>query len=459
LCDRYRLHRKIGEGASGTVYQATDLMLQRQVAVKCMKGCVEHAQRGDQIMREAQLLASLRHPNIVDIYDVGCASGDPYFVMELLPQTLADELEQRGALSTDDCVSLLLPLCGALTCAHQTGVLHCDLKPENIGVQRLHASAPLMPKLFDFGIARRLTAAHDGRTVFGTPGYLSPEQVRGERPSAASDVWSLGAIAYRCLAGKHPLSPCPPSAMLARTACERPPSLLKAAPHVHPALAIVVDRALEQSLELRYASMSDLAEALVAAATHAGIPWSARFELLGLPGITGWHAQATEAPTTTRVTGAAHGLQSSPLRSRFDLSRGGVFVACLFSALVLASTRGHHDVAPVSSRHETAAGASRFERTAFTGPAVRVEPVTGDRETSVHSALAAAVEEAQQSARDARGGSAHLTAPSSRPPPRRARGDRASVPKPARATPMPQAEHKVPESSLSRYELQQDWDW
>jgi eukaryotic-like serine/threonine-protein kinase len=201
---RYRLERPLGHGGMATVYLGRDCELDRPVAVKVL---ADHLV-GDEafrrrFLREARLAARLSHPNVVSIYDAGEeADGRPYIVMEHVEGvTLADLLRERGRLPAEEAVALALQACRGLAHAHAAGLVHRDVKPQNLLLRR---DGTL--KVADFGIARaaEATALTQAGTVLGTAAYLPPEQALGEEVTAAADVYSLGAVLYELLAGRPP---------------------------------------------------------------------------------------------------------------------------------------------------------------------------------------------------------------------------------------------------------------
>ena len=200
---RYRLGRSLGHGGMATVHVARDETLGRDVAIKRLS----EALSGDEVfrerfMREARTAAGLSHPNIVGVFDVGDEGGIPYIVMECVEgRTLAELLAQNGPLDPDRTVDLILQACAGLEHAHAAGLVHRDIKPQNLLVRDDDTL-----KIVDFGIARpvdgtQLTLAG---TILGTAAYLAPEQALGERVTAAADLYSLGAVTYELLSGRPP---------------------------------------------------------------------------------------------------------------------------------------------------------------------------------------------------------------------------------------------------------------
>jgi CHASE2 domain-containing sensor protein len=278
LSGRYQLEERLGEGALGVVWRARHLGLQREVAVKLLRAAPCDPQALARFQREAEALGRLRHPNVVEVTDFGIdADWDvPFLVMELLPpRTLADLLRAEGPLPAARALPLLEALAAAVDAAHAQGILHRDLKPGNVAVQLDEAGEPRI-KVLDFGLAEiaeapavppserraagdeRLTATGD---LLGTPLYAAPEVIRERMAFQASDLYSLGVIAYEMLAGRPPFtgstaevltghlyqeSPVPP---LARPLWEALREALQKEPDRRPATAAGFVRSLRCAAE------------------------------------------------------------------------------------------------------------------------------------------------------------------------------------------------------------------
>lgn len=263
----YEILAPLGAGGMAEVYRARDPRLGRDVAVKVLPAAaVADANRLARFAQEARTVASLSHPNLLAIFDVG--TGDtPYLVTELLEgETLRQRLE-RGALSPSDTVAIGLQVAAGLTAAHARGVVHRDLKPDNILV-----GADGRAKILDFGLATTASdsaASKDGTTtartlpgvMLGTLGYLSPEQARARPVDQRTDIFAFGAVLFEMLTGArafHGDSPADTIALI----LHRPPADLSFGAAVPPALADVVRRCLEQEPDKRYQSAHELALAL-----------------------------------------------------------------------------------------------------------------------------------------------------------------------------------------------------
>jgi serine/threonine-protein kinase len=257
LDGRYELHAVIGEGAFGRVYRGRDRRLERWVAIKLIKPWwAEDPDWAPSFEREARLLARVSDPRIVQIYDVGHADEGLYYVSELVEgESLAARL-RRGPLTVRDAATVAEELCRALARAHQAGVVHRDIKPGNILI-----SADGHVKVGDFGVARLAEGSTDGATatVVGTPRYMAPEQARGRRTTAATDVYSAGIVLYEMLAGQPPFTERAAVELALRHVSEPPPPLPSRVPKP---LAKVVGKALAKDPAKRYADGGEMAEAL-----------------------------------------------------------------------------------------------------------------------------------------------------------------------------------------------------
>ena len=209
--DRYRLEERIGAGAMGAVWRATDELLNRTVAVKeLLAASAPHTAAGGEaleesrqrILREGRIGARLRHPHVISMFDVVVHEDRPWLVMEYLPsKSLAGVLGERGALPPDEVAAIGRQVADGLAAAHAAGVVHRDVKPGNV----LIADDGLV-KLTDFGVSRAVDEVQLTRTglIAGTPAFLSPEVARGQEPTAASDVFALGSTLYTAVEGRPP---------------------------------------------------------------------------------------------------------------------------------------------------------------------------------------------------------------------------------------------------------------
>jgi predicted ATPase len=267
--DRYRVEAPVGKGGLGAVYRATHLRLGRPVAIKVVRGdYAGDPEIAERFEREATTLASLKHPNVVEVYDFGVAPGvGAYLVMELLEgRSLADEIRLLGRLPAALVAELMGRVASAVQAAHDVGIIHRDLKPENIFLET--TSEGQLVKVLDFGIAK-LAHGNDGEAsrltaagiLIGTPAYMSPEQCAGSEVDARSDVYSLGCVAYEMLTG-HPPFTGSLQAVLYQHAVEPPRPPGTHAPDVPPAVDAIVLRALAKRPEDRFQTAAEFGQAL-----------------------------------------------------------------------------------------------------------------------------------------------------------------------------------------------------
>ncbi|MDP2727382.1 MAG: protein kinase, partial [Dehalococcoidia bacterium] len=202
LSGRYQLIDVVGKGGMATVYKALDLKLQRTVAVKVIHpGIAADPNFAKHFRTEAQNAATLNHPNILAVYDVGEDHDSQYIVLEFVEGKTLKELLNDGPLSIDLAVRYAQQLASGLAAAHQQGILHCDIKPQNVLITK-----DKIAKLADFGISRAVatTGVMTGGMVLGTLDYLAPEQVEGKRADQRSDIYALGLVIYEMLSGELP---------------------------------------------------------------------------------------------------------------------------------------------------------------------------------------------------------------------------------------------------------------
>ena len=256
----FRLVREIGRGGMGIVYEAEQESLGRRVALKILPaGAALDERLAIRFLREARAAGRLRHPGIVSVYSSGRAAGVLYYAMELIEgSTLAAHLV-RGPLDPRDAARIAAEVARALDHAHAEGLVHRDVKPDNVLL-----SADGRARIADFGLVHEASAGSFtlSRHVLGTPAFVAPEQARGERVDARSDVYGLGAVLYAMLAGGPPYGGEVASLVLARVVTERPPALASLRPGLPERLVAVCERAMARYPTERYASAGALAEAL-----------------------------------------------------------------------------------------------------------------------------------------------------------------------------------------------------
>ncbi len=285
--DHYLVEAEIGRGGMAAVYRALDLRLNRHVAIKLLPPDLAfNADVKTRFLREAQMAAQLNHPNIVPIYSVDERDGVVYFVMALVEgKTLAEHLHDIGRSSFDEVRRVIGDVADALDYAHKKGVVHRDIKPDNIMLDR--ASGRTM--VTDFGIAR--AAAGDSRltvtgVAVGTPAYMSPEQALGERDvDGRSDIYSLGVVAYQMLTGEQPFTAANTPAMLVKHVSEVPRPILEKRPDTPAPIVHAVETALAKEPAVRWPDGAAFRDAIRAATAAAAPTPPPRLEQLSSTGF------------------------------------------------------------------------------------------------------------------------------------------------------------------------------
>jgi len=263
IAGRYEVQELVGHGGMSSVYKAHDSLLERNVALKVL-----HEQYNadedfvERFKREARSVAQLQHPNIVTVIDRGEAEGRQYIVFEYIDgENLKELVVRKGRLDVREALEIALEVARGLAFAHQNGIIHRDVKPQNVLL-----NGDGKAKVTDFGIARSLDV--DGMTqtgtVLGTSNYIAPEQASGNRVDAHSDVYALGAVLYELLAGEVPFPGESFVAVAMKHMHEPPPSLLDVRKDVPLRVTAAVDRTLEKDPEQRFPTMAEFAAELEA---------------------------------------------------------------------------------------------------------------------------------------------------------------------------------------------------
>ena len=253
---RYRIREHLGEGGAGAVYQAEDVRLGRNVALKFLsEELLEHPDALERFRREARAASALNHPNICTIYEIDESAGRPFIAMELLAgQTLRDRIAGRP-LDIDEILDLAIQATDALEAAHRQGIAHRDIKPANLFV-----TTGGQVKILDFGLAKLLPETQGltrpGMPV-GTTAYMSPEQARAEDVDARTDLFSLGAVLHEMATGRQAFSAATPALTSDAILHQSPPSLSTVNPEVPAGLERIVTRLLEKNREQRYATAAE----------------------------------------------------------------------------------------------------------------------------------------------------------------------------------------------------------
>ncbi len=270
LSDRYRIERELGAGGMATVYLAEDIRHRRKVAIKVVHPELSAVIGSERFLKEIELTANLQHPHILPLFDSGSANGQLFYVMPFVEgESLRDRLSREKQLPIDDAVRLAKEVASALDYAHRHGVVHRDIKPDNI---LLHDGQALVA---DFGIALAMQQAGGGRMTqtgmsLGTPSYMSPEQAMGEREiGARSDVYALGAVTYEMLTGEAPFSGPTAQAIVAKVMTEEPASIILRRKTVPSTVEQAVLTALQKLPADRWGSAKEFSDALDGKGTQA----------------------------------------------------------------------------------------------------------------------------------------------------------------------------------------------
>ena len=282
---RYEIRRLIGRGGMGCVYEAVHRDLKKRVAIKTLLPSLAASDEARiRFLREGEAASRIRHPNVVDVTDVGIEGQTSYLVMEYLEgEDLASLIARQGALSIEQSADFLLPVAAAISSAHEQGVIHRDLKPANILLAR-SAVGGLQPKVLDFGISKvtgdRGTMVLTGTgATFGTTFYLPPEQLQGARQAdARSDQYALGTIVYECVTGRRAFERDNLYGVLKDIAEGNYPPPISRRPDLPPAMDALIRRSMSLDPAARFDSVKQMGAAMLEFATpQARVVWSAFF--------------------------------------------------------------------------------------------------------------------------------------------------------------------------------------
>ncbi len=276
LSGKFQFVRRLGKGGMASVWLALNTAVDREVAIKVIRP--EVLKNEDLVARfrsEAKAAGRIGHPNVCEILDFGLGPIGPYIVMESLRgKNLAELIRERGQLPAEEAVQIVLEALRGLEAAHDRGIVHRDLKPENVFLHE-PVNGPQEIKLMDFGVAKftdgsaEITTEHGA--LLGTPEYMAPEQFKGaDLAEARTDIWAVGAILYRALAGRHAFKGPTVAATLLMVTNDDPTPLRELAPDVPEALVDVIARCLSKEIDERYASVGELRTALEASLVYEG---------------------------------------------------------------------------------------------------------------------------------------------------------------------------------------------
>jgi serine/threonine-protein kinase len=308
IAGKYRLARRLGQGAMGVVWAAINELTERQVALKLIpKWGAESDEVRRRLLREARACGRLNHRNVVEIYDVGQTDeGEPFLVMQLLTgETLAELMKRERKLTPSFATFVALEVARALSAAHAAGIIHRDLKPPNIYLHKEPDGEGLTVKVLDFGVSKILATQDGSKTetgsAIGSPAYMSPEQARGERHvDHRTDLWAVGVVLFEMLTGKRPFQGETMFTVVADILGGRIPIVSDYAPEISPALERIVTRCIERDVSKRVATADELVSLLrphaeTRVTAQDANPYSRAF-------ATGSYPNATAAIAAARMT-------------------------------------------------------------------------------------------------------------------------------------------------------------
>ena len=259
--NRYKIIKSIGEGGMANVYLAWDTILEREVAVKVLRGDLSDDEKFiRRFKREANSASSLKHPNIVEIYDVGEDNGKYFIVMEYVNgKTLKSLIKKRGALNINEAIDIMLQLTSGIACAHDSYIIHRDIKPQNVMILE-----DGRVKITDFGIAMALNSNELTQTnsVMGSVHYLPPEQASGSGSTIKSDIYSLGILMFELLTGKVPFKGDNAVEIAIKHMKDPIPSVREFNSSIPQSVENIVLRACAKNPKNRYSSASEMYEDL-----------------------------------------------------------------------------------------------------------------------------------------------------------------------------------------------------
>jgi TolB-like protein/tRNA A-37 threonylcarbamoyl transferase component Bud32 len=314
LADRYRVERELGQGGMATVYLAEDLKHRRRVAIKVLRPELAQVLGAERFLREIELVAGLHHPHILPLYDSGEAAGFLYYVMPLVEgESLRAKIDREGQLPIDEALRYAREVADALSYAHARGVVHRDIKPDNIMIESEHAVVA------DFGIAKAVASAGDATALtgtgmsVGTPAYMSPEQAAGDRDvDGRSDLYSLGCVLFEMLAGQPPFTGKTIDILVRQHIMTPPPPVTQFRPAVPAPVADALARALAKAPADRFNPVGQFSSALGSGGSSS---------TTGAP--VAIHPEVKRARRTGLVVGGAFAILLLLAAGFMFMSRGG----------------------------------------------------------------------------------------------------------------------------------------
>lgn len=393
LAGEYVLQRLLASGGHGSVYEAEHRILGRRAAVKVLhRHLADQGEMLQRFVREARVVNTIRHPNIVDVFDFGMLpDGSPYYVMELLSgRTLSQVLQERGRMGVERAVAYLEQVCAALEAAHKAGVIHRDLKSSNVIVIEEEGERPTL-KLVDFGIAKLVhpEPGQEGLTIagqrLGTAHAMAPEQFRGGGISPSTDIYALGVLLFQLLTGRYPFQ-AEDRMEVERLHLEAPPPRPSAHAPVPPAVDAVVLRCLEKEGERRYPHVA----AFLAALREAAAPQDAAAPAGRSRPAVGFYAEVDLEEAAQHDDDAVYAALADLLDGLEQGLRAAGFVLALQTGTALLGIRPLEDGgAPADVARLVEAARALHESAQASAPHARVRLYT-----CVHVGLVEAREEA-----------------------------------------------------------------
>ncbi|HEY6880413.1 MAG TPA: serine/threonine-protein kinase [Polyangiales bacterium] len=353
IAGKYRIESVLGQGGMGAVFAARNKLTGKRVAIKWL--LPEHAgsTTRERLLREAQIASSIDHPNVVDIYDVGEHEGGLFLVMEYLRgKPLSDVLAEVGRLEPELLIALLIPAMRGVHAAHLAGVIHRDLKPDNIILSE--QDGKVVPKVVDFGVSKTVGAAMPASSLtrtgalVGTPHYMALEQVDGSNAiDSRTDVYAFGVLLYRALTGHFPHDGSTLGEVILKIGTKDPGSMRVLCPELPAALDQVVLRALTRDRGRRYRDLEELARALAPfTSVRPGDP----IDVALLPGSarSGTMSASQHSDSGARLARPTPPIETR-LRRRKVLLAGGVAAVLLLGGVAWLATRAPQPM-PIASK-------------------------------------------------------------------------------------------------------------
>lgn len=349
ISDRYRLTRLLGEGGMGAVWEATHNLTRKSVALKFLKAAPENAQARRRFLREARAASAVQHPNVVEIHDIIEHEGMPVMVMDLLiGEALAQKLARDQRIPLRELAEIMLPVVSAIGTAHASGVVHRDIKPDNVFLEKL-PTGEIKTMVLDFGIAKLNKTPDDAaataaltRTgaVMGTPYYMAPEQVFGEKDvDHRADVWSVGVMIYECLTGTKPVDGDNVGQMFKTIVTGNMMPLEKRAPDLPADIAAVIGRMLVVDRDKRAPDLRELYETLKRYGSVNAVSFGSAADVT-LSGDTDPQKVMALVPSTDGVSSSVESTTPPPPKSTRWLWLAPVGALVLAGAGVLVSQLG-----------------------------------------------------------------------------------------------------------------------